>query len=66
MSEPLLVVIPHRLGKAEALARIKRRLFRAEAEFARLISFDHRPMGGRPVQLAASALGQRALAFRCL
>jgi hypothetical protein len=34
MSEPLIVVIPHRLGKDEALRRIKDGIGRAKTEFA--------------------------------
>ena len=40
MSEPLVVTIPHRLGKAEALARIKTGIGRAKGEFA--LSAAHR------------------------
>ena len=34
MSEPLVVTIPHRLGKDEAARRIKDGIGRAKAEFA--------------------------------
>jgi len=60
MSEPLVVMIPHRLGKAEALARIKAGLGRAEAEFARLISFEHQHWEGDRLSFRVAALGQRA------
>ena len=40
MSEPLVVIIPHRLGKDEALRRIKDGLTRAREEFARLITLE--------------------------
>ena len=40
MSEPLIVVIPHRLGKDEALRRIKDGLGRAKTEFAWLLSLE--------------------------
>jgi hypothetical protein len=40
MSEPLVVVIPHRLGKDEALRRIKDGLGRARAEFGWLLSLE--------------------------
>jgi len=63
MSEPLVVMIPHRLGKAEALARIKAGLSRAEAEFARLINFEHQAWEGDRLTFRVSALGQRAVGF---
>ena len=40
MSEPLIVVIPHRLGKDEALRRIKAGIGRAKSEFAWLLSLE--------------------------
>jgi hypothetical protein len=40
MSEPLVVVIPHRLGKDEALSRIKGGIGRARGEFARILTFE--------------------------
>ena len=38
MSEPLVVNIPHRLGKDEALGRIKAGIGRAHSEFAALLT----------------------------
>ena len=63
MPEPLVVMIPHRLGKAEALSRIKAGLGRAEAEFARLINFEHQHWDGDRLSFSVSALGQRAIGF---
>ncbi|HTQ83282.1 MAG TPA: polyhydroxyalkanoic acid system family protein [Pseudolabrys sp.] len=63
MSEPLVVMIPHRLGKAEALARIKAGLGRAEAEFARLLNFEHQQWEGDRLSFRVAALGQRATGF---
>ena len=40
MSEPLIVVIPHRLGKDEALREIKAGIGRAKSEFAWLLSLE--------------------------
>jgi len=60
MSEPLVVMIPHRLGKAEALSRIKAGLGRAEAEFARLLTFEQQQWEGDRLSFRVSALGQRA------
>jgi hypothetical protein len=60
MSEPLVVVIPHRLGKDEALARIKGGVGRAKGEFAHLISIRNDTWEGDRLSFAASALGQHA------
>ena len=40
MSEPLVVMLPHRLGKDEALRRLKDGLGRAKTEFAWLIALE--------------------------
>ncbi len=60
MSEPLIVVIPHRLGKDEALRRIKDGVARAKSEFAYLMRIDSDAWEGDRLTFAASALGQRA------
>ncbi len=60
MSEPLVVIIPHRLGKDEALRRIKDGLGRAEAEFARLITFEQQDWQGDRLDFRVRALAQRA------
>jgi len=60
MSEPLVVVIPHRLGKDEALRRIRDGLGRAKAEFAWLISLEQEAWNGDRLSFRAAALGQRA------
>jgi len=60
MSEPLVVVIPHRLGKDEALRRIKEGLGRAKGEFAWLLSIDQDVWTGDRLSFRASALGQTA------
>ena len=63
MSEPLIVVIPHRLGKDEALRRIKEGLGRARAEFAWLIALEQEEWSGDRLTFRAAALGQRATGF---
>jgi hypothetical protein len=63
MSEPFVVIIPHRLGKDEALRRIKDGLGRAKAEFAWLLSVDEEVWTGDRLAFRASALGQRASGF---
>ncbi len=60
MTEPLVVVIPHRLGKDEALSRIKAGLGRAKSEFAHLIRIDNDSWEGDRLSFAAAALGQHA------
>lgn len=60
MSEPLVVVIPHRLGKDEALRRIKEGLGRAKAEFAWLLSLEEETWSGDRLAFKVAALGQRA------
>ncbi|HKS86445.1 MAG TPA: polyhydroxyalkanoic acid system family protein [Pseudolabrys sp.] len=60
MSEPLVVVIPHRLGKDEALRRIKEGLGRAKTEFAWLLSFEDENWAGDRLAFRVAALGQRA------
>ena len=63
MSEPLVVVIPHRLGKAEALARIRGGIGRARPNSR--ASSPSRRRRGRNSRLTfrAAALGQRASGF---
>jgi len=60
MNEPLIVVIPHRLGKDEALRRIKDGVARAKSEFAYLLRIDSDTWEGDRLSFAASALGQHA------
>ena len=55
--------IPHRLGKDEALLRIKAGLSRAEAELARLVNFEHQEWSGDRLSFRVSALGSRATGF---
>ena len=63
MPEPLIVVIPHRLGKAEALVRIKDGIGRARGEFARLLTIEDEVWTGDRLSFSAKALGQRATGF---
>ena len=60
MSEPLVVNIPHRLGKDEALRRIKSGFGRAQTEFARLLTVEEETWAGDRLSFRVSALGQRA------
>lgn len=63
MSEPLVVIIPHSLGKDEALRRIRDGLGRAKTEFAWLLSLDEEVWTGDRLTFRASALGQCASGF---
>ena len=60
MPEPLVVTIPHRLGKDEALNRIKTGLTRAESEFAWAMRFDEQRWEGDRLDFRISAIGQHA------
>ena len=63
MSEPLIVVIPHRLGKAEALRRIKDGIGRGRNEFARLLTIEQEDWSADRLSFAVRSLGQRAAGF---
>jgi Putative polyhydroxyalkanoic acid system protein (PHA_gran_rgn) len=60
MSEPLVFVIPHRLGKDEALRRIQEGVTCAREEFARLIVLEEERWEGDRLSFRARSLGQRA------
>lgn len=60
MSEPLIVVIPHRLGQAEATARLKAGIGRARTEFARLLTIEDECWEENRLTFCARAMGQRA------
>ena len=60
MSAPLIVNLPHRLGKEEATRRIKAGLARAETEFAMLITLEQQAWSGDRLSFSAKSLGQRA------
>ncbi len=63
MSEPLVVVIPHRLGKEEALRRVRDGIGRAKHEFAWLLTLEQEEWSGDRLSFRAAALGQRAAGF---
>jgi putative polyhydroxyalkanoic acid system protein len=60
MSKPLIVAIPHRLGKEEAVRRLKNGLAEAEASFGYLFSVQKQIWTGNHLQFQVSALGQAA------
>jgi hypothetical protein len=60
MSGPLVVSIPHRLGKDEALRRLKTGLGSASANFNHVLKVEEQIWTGPHLQYRVSALGQVA------
>jgi Putative polyhydroxyalkanoic acid system protein (PHA_gran_rgn) len=60
MSEPLVVSIPHRLGKDEALRRLKAGLAQVGTSFGHLFSVREQIWTGDHLRFQVSALGQSA------
>lgn len=59
MSEPLVVTIPHQLGKDEALRRVKPALGKASQSFP-LLQVEEEAWSGDRMQFRVRALGQTA------
>jgi hypothetical protein len=60
MSKPLLLTIPHRLGKDEAIRRLKSGLGSVRANFGHVLSVQGESWTGDQLQFRVSALGQVA------
>jgi len=60
MSKPLVVSIPHRLGKEEALRRLKSGIGSVAASFGHLFSVQEEIWTDDHLQFRVSALGQVA------
>ena len=60
MSKPLVVSIPHRLSKDEALRRLKSGLGSASASFGHVFKVEEQIWTGPHLQYRISALGQVA------
>jgi hypothetical protein len=60
MPEPLTVKIPHRLGRDEALRRIKSGFAGARAHFAHLITISEESWQDNRLTFHASAVGRTA------
>lgn len=60
MSTPVTLSIPHRLGKEEAVRRLKRGLGRAQGQFGGLISVEQEIWTGDTLRFQMRALGQSA------
>lgn len=60
MSQPLVVSIPHRLGKQEAARRLRSGLEAARTRFSHLLQVQEETWAGDSVTLRVTALGQSA------
>lgn len=60
MSKPVIVTIPHRHGKEEALRRIKSGIGTARANFAAVMKVDEENWAGERLSFRVSVLGQAA------
>jgi Putative polyhydroxyalkanoic acid system protein (PHA_gran_rgn) len=60
MSKPLVVSIPHRLGRDEAVHRLKSGLGSMRANFGHLFSVEEETWSGEHLDFRVSALGQSA------
>ena len=60
MSAPLVVLLPHRLGKQEAIHRLHNGLGSARANYGHLLSVDEAVWNGDRVAFRIRALGQSA------
>ena len=60
MSKPLIVSIPHSLGKAEALRRIKSGLDTVRTSYGQVLHIEEETWSGDRLAFRVSALGQHA------
>lgn len=60
MSRPLVVSIPHRLGRAEAERRLRAGLSRARTDFASLLAIDEERWQDNRLSFRVRALAQTA------
>jgi hypothetical protein len=60
MSKPVVVSIPHRIGKQAALARLKSGFTRARTNFGHLLSVEEELWSGDHLQFCGRSLGQVA------
>jgi hypothetical protein len=60
MGQPLTISIPHRLGRDEAVRRVKSGLGEARTQFAQVITLSDGIWEGDRLSLQARALGQVA------
>jgi hypothetical protein len=60
MSQPLTVTIPHRLGRQEAVNRLRTGLSSARSHFGQLLAIEEEVWKGDTVEFRVRALGQAA------
>jgi len=60
MSPPLTVTIPHRLGKQEAVNRLRAGLSSARTHFGQVLTVEEEIWNGDTVEFRVRALGQSA------
>jgi hypothetical protein len=60
MPPPLVVSIPHHLGKDEAVRRLKSAIGKAQSKFGHLFTVQEEVWNGQRLQFRVSALGQAA------
>lgn len=60
MSAPLAVSVPHRLGKAEALRRLKTGIGTAKSHLQSILSFEQEVWVGDTLEFQLRGLGQTA------
>ena len=60
MSAPLVVMLPHRLGKQEAVNRLKNGLGNVRINFGHLLSVDEETWNGDHLTFRVRSLGQSA------
>lgn len=60
MSKPLIVSIPHRLGKEEAVRRLKSGLGNVRTNWSHVFAIQEETWTGDHLQFQVSALGQSA------
>lgn len=60
MSQPVVVSIPHRLGKEEALSRLKNGFGRVRTNFSQVLAIEEEIWSGERMQFRVRALGQAA------
>ena len=60
MSKPVVVSVPHRLGREEAARRIRSGFERAGGQFGGVLNISEQTWSGDRLAFRASALGQQA------
>lgn len=63
MTEPIVVYLPHKLGKEEAIRRLKAGFAAAQTHFGRLLSIEEQVWTDDRLQFRVHALGQSANGF---